>query len=1029
LLCCGLLALPLLVVQLPPITDLPQHVAQVRLLTETLGDPSAPYEIQWLTPYGLVYLVVGVCWWLLPPMLVGRAAALAVVVLAVGAIHWLAARYERSVSAAILASVLVYSHVLYWGFLNFALGWPLFVLWLVWTDRPHPEKARGRCLMVTFLLSLFLYFAHILWLAAALLWLGVDCALERRGWREAALRFAGTVPVLLLTVYWFVSISESSFSTPAFWFPIWLRLLPPFWVESVFGGLRSPIEGVTLALILLWLVGGLWAYRRGSGESLPSRLAWCGAMFLLLFALLPDHYTNTMRLNDRWLPYAMICFVLAVPVPARRPVTTALAVLLLVGFTGLTTSYWIAFERDEMSGLSAALERLPEEPRVMGLDFRRTSRWVDGMPFLQCHAYAQVLRGGELNFSFADFAPSLVVYREPRSGPWTWQLEWFPERVRASDYPHFDSLLVHGDQEAQARFRDDSLLDEQTESGPWRLYRVQVHGAPAVDKYLNRYFQTFPSSATAAGLHNFDRQLENLGPENRGAWLRFNREMAARLEGELAEGTLAFEDQLDYELLLREIERQVFDYVVLERPVRDPLFWSQLLANATVFLMVRDDLPLPERIDSAIERARQIPRLAMQAEEALSSTDPGLIAPELCGIARRQIAASARLYREGFPRAAGPDQADLRARLEESGVIAADGLDRLNRYLTVLETEASGPVRLGEHYAENFRIVNRLDEPVDEVLALAERDLIAKVEETAEFGRSVWEEILPEEEQPVDDSALISHLFDRVSEDRASTTDEFVEDYRQLVDQLVQFVRERQIITLPEPLTLHLGRSPSFFVGQSVGGVYPAGPYAPAEAKTLLLLPTPPDDATADQLQAFFRDFNHHFNVMITPHELIPGHYLQLKYAAMHPRKVRALFGDGVYIEGWGTFCERLMLDQGWGEPLDRLAHLKKQLENIARTIVDIRVHTLGMTRDEVLRFVQEEAYQDEQFASNMWRRAITSSPQLTTYYLGYTEVSSLFRDVQQVQGEHFELRSFMDSMTMLGPVPVRHYREMMLGQ
>ncbi|MCH7728848.1 MAG: hypothetical protein IH991_20535, partial [Planctomycetes bacterium] len=44
-------------------------------------------------------------------------------------------------------------------------------------------------------------------------------------------------------------------------------------------------------------------------------------------------------------------------------------------------------------------------------------------------------------------------------------------------------------------------------------------------------------------------------------------------------------------------------------------------------------------------------------------------------------------------------------------------------------------------------------------------------------------------------------------------------------------------------------------------------------------------------------------------------------YFARHPRKVRALFGDGVYIEGWGTFCERLMLDLGWGGPLDRLAH------------------------------------------------------------------------------------------------------------
>lgn len=90
---------------------------------------------------------------------------------------------------------------------------------------------------------------------------------------------------------------------------------------------------------------------------------------------------------------------------------------------------------------------------------------------------------------------------------------------------------------------------------------------------------------------------------------------------------------------------------------------------------------------------------------------------------------------------------------------------------------------------------------------------------------------------------------------------------------------------------------------------------------------------------------------MITPHEIFPGHALQLNQAARHPRKVRVLFADGVYVEGLGTFCERLMLDLGWGEPLSRLAHLKKQLENIARTIVDIRVHARGMTREEVRRF------------------------------------------------------------------------------
>ena len=521
-------------------------------------------------------------------------------------------------------------------------------------------------------------------------------------------------------------------------------------------------------------------------------------------------------------------------------------------------------------------------------------------------------------------------------------------------------------------------------------------GASIVEDYLERYFETFPTAATAAGRHDLDGQLEDLGATVRQAWLDFNRDQAGVIRSHLSHPDLEFEDRLDLELLLREVERQVFTFETLRTPSRDPLFWTGVLGNATVFLLVRDDQPLETRLSHAASRAASIPRLSLQAKRALEETDPSHIASEYCAMAARQARSIAIFYKEGFPLAAQSASSTLQAEIRASGLEAASALDDLAAFLEDLGTKARGPVRLGDLYGEQFRLVTGVTESVPTILAEAERALESKVQETAAYGRSVWSAINPEEEPPVDDRVLVRALFRRASEDRAKTTEEFVRDYQDLVDRSVEFVRQHRVMTLPEPLTLQLGKSPSFFIGQSVGGVYPAGPYAPADSKTLLFLPTPADEATQEQRDAFFRDFNHHFNVMITPHELIPGHYLQLKYAAQHPRKVRAIFGDGVYIEGWGTFAERLMLDLGWGEPLDRMAHLKKQLENIARTIVDIRVQTDNMTRDEVLTFVQEEALQDQQFAANMWRRAITSSPQLTFYYLGYREVWKLYTEVKE---------------------------------
>lgn len=545
-----------------------------------------------------------------------------------------------------------------------------------------------------------------------------------------------------------------------------------------------------------------------------------------------------------------------------------------------------------------------------------------------------------------------------------------------------------------------------------------------VETYLDRYFAYYPTRATAAGRHDLDERLEDLSPERRVAWVAFNHKIAERLEAELAPTDLPSGSRLDAELLLRRAQLEIFDYEKLRRPERDPLFWTGLISNATVFLLVRDDVEKPVRLKSAAARARLLPRLADQARAALGACDPGDVSPEIAEIAARQVRGAARFYAEGFHQAS--DDTELRGELRSSGQKAAGALEDLATFLDSLAAKATGSPRLGELYAPLFRLTTGVEEPLESLLAKAEADLVAKRAEIASYGRLLWIRYF-DGDPPDDDVALVRRLFERVAQDRARTVEEFVGQYETLVIQAVAFVRNKSVVTLPDPLTVTIDRSPSYFVGQAVGGVYPAGPYSP-DAQTLLYLPTPPDGLTAEELDAFFRDFNDHFNRMITPHEIVPGHYLQLKLAAQNPHKVRALFPDEVYVEGWGTFCERLLLDLGWGSALDRLAHLKKQLENIARTVVDIRVHTLGMTRDEVLAYVRDEALQDERFAANMWTRSITSAPQLTTYYLGFGQVYGLYEDVQTARGQSFQVRDFMDGMMKLGPVPVERYRERMFA-
>jgi hypothetical protein len=131
------------------------------------------------------------------------------------------------------------------------------------------------------------------------------------------------------------------------------------------------------------------------------------------------------------------------------------------------------FEREEFAGLTESLAALPASPRVIGLDFVKTSPTVKGRPFLQGFAYAQVVRGGALNFSFAEFAPMAVVFKTPPpSGRWTKGLEWTAEEAVPEDFAQFDHALMNAEDWQHASVAQWAGLTPLIAQGRWRLYRV-----------------------------------------------------------------------------------------------------------------------------------------------------------------------------------------------------------------------------------------------------------------------------------------------------------------------------------------------------------------------------------------------------------------------------------------------------------------------------------------------------------------------------------------------------------------------------
>jgi uncharacterized protein (DUF885 family) len=168
-------------------------------------------------------------------------------------------------------------------------------------------------------------------------------------------------------------------------------------------------------------------------------------------------------------------------------------------------------------------------------------------------------------------------------------------------------------------------------------------------------------------------------------------------------------------------------------------------------------------------------------------------------------------------------------------------------------------------------------------------------------------------------------------------------------------------------------------------------------------------------------------NLMV--HEAMPGHYLQLAHARRFTgsTRARAALWSGSFVEGWAVYAEELMADHGYPGEGDALAvrmqQLKMQLRMVINAILDARVHAHGMTEAQALSLMTERGFQEDGEAAGKWRRAQLTSAQLSTYYVGYTEVSDLAAELTKTG---LAARDMHDQMLAHGSPPVRLLRTLL---
>lgn len=536
------------------------------------------------------------------------------------------------------------------------------------------------------------------------------------------------------------------------------------------------------------------------------------------------------------------------------------------------------------------------------------------------------------------------------------------------------------------------------------------------ERYLAQWTAFYPTRAFAEGRHSAAARFEDYSAENLAQWREANRALKQELAALPEPRNPAA--RVDQKVLARQVERELALWRD-ERPLEArPAWYAGQVTQALTYLLVSEGLTDAQKREAVLARLDGIRRLCELGRRELDSGNR--LRSEA---AIRSLDASATFFRDALPTllpadgdTTGGQTVSAAARDTAEAVLALRNHIEQN----VLPEAADSP-SMGE-----ARYTNRLYRRSDGRLApqtLADNAL-AEVERVRGLmvttARAWWRQSRGADQAPPADEMLLNRALAAMEEDRADNAKDFLQQFSDLTAAAEQFVRRQQLATVPEPTTLYIASSPDHFAGAAVGGVYPAGPFAPG-SNTLFYLPSIPGDASPEVAEGFYRSFNEHFNTMIISHEMFPGHYMQYKVAVTHAPAIRSIFADGAYVEGWGSFSEELMLDAGWGDddPLTWLAHYRKRLENATRSYVSVMVHTRGWGEEQVSHFAVERGLLAPQFAVNLWQRVVNSPMQITDYFVGYHQFKQLWHEQRELRGDQFDQRRLVDAVLRSGPAPV----------
>jgi uncharacterized protein (DUF885 family) len=560
------------------------------------------------------------------------------------------------------------------------------------------------------------------------------------------------------------------------------------------------------------------------------------------------------------------------------------------------------------------------------------------------------------------------------------------------------------------------------------------------EEFVYKTLSFSPITAAGQGLHkyngeDFDRALDDIGPgaiqKQRDYFIDLHRRMEA-----MDKNALSPEDRADYDIVDTQIGLALFDLDIAQSWRHSPQSYVELVGSALFNPYVLEYAPKPDRYDHIIARLGKIPGFMRMAQRQLRGVPPIWIQ-----VAKEEndgnIDLIDKTLREGVP-------ATQKQAYDQAAKPALDALRDFSRFLgddLPKRSEGKPDWRLGaDNYASKFKLSLATDRTPDQVLNDAQTRLKAVRAQMLELSLPLHKTMYPSHTDHGElkgierENKVVREVLDRIAE-KHSTVASYVDDTRKDLDEARSFVREKNLLTLPDHSNLQVIPTPEFVRGiYAVGGFNPAPVLEPQLGAFFWITPIPAS-WPKERAESKLKEYNFDNLKLLVIHEAMPGHYVQGEFANnLQPtprRMLRAIYGNGPYTEGWAQYATQTMLDEGYLDhsPELRLTLLKQELRVDANAIIDILMQTNRMTDEQAMDLMENSTFQEHEEAVAKLQRVKLSSTQLPTYFVGWRDWLRVRELVKQTKGSAFNLHDFDDAGLKEGAVPLPVLARLLTGK